>query len=396
LLLSLLDLTAIGCNGSQAGSTPTTPTAPTQTAYYTAWGDSLTAGCEDGASPQCAYPYQLSQLISNSVVLNEGIGGQTSTQIAVRMGAVPTYVTSAFTIPASGSVSNVTFETGHEPCFNVAATGYIEGTIDGVQVYCQNPGGTSYTLTRVAAGAAQNVNSGDAWTPVLAATALNGINIIWAGRSNTSTCPTSAATTSNCPVASDIAAMTSYIIAHGGKYLVLTVINGELDGDAPYSTPYEWIMAINTWITSTYPNNSFDIREPLVAAYDASNPADVLDHANDIPPFSLRAFNSSGTLAAAVSSPTTCAISLGFSIGAKTTVTVGSEHIFIDSGTDGNYVCTRGYAGSTAATYSSGTPWIGTDPLHLSGYGTANAGNPNGPGYTFVAKAVQGALAKLQ
>jgi hypothetical protein len=363
---------------------------------YTAWGDSLTAGCEDGIAPECSYPYQLSQLIENSVVNNEGVGGQTSTQIAVRMGALATNVRNAFTIPESGSVSNVTFKPGYEPCIHVGGAGQVEGALDGVQVYCQDAGGGSYTLTRVTAGSAQDVNSGDVWTPVLPAGTLSGTNIIWAGRNNSSTCPTSGATIENCPVARDIAAMTSYVAAHNGRYLVLTVINGELDGYPPYSSAYDWIMAINSWITSTYPNNSFDIRAALVAAYDGSNPVDTLDHSNDVPPFSLRAFNNSGMLIASVNNATTCAISFGRDLGGNVIVIISSEYIFINSGTDGSYNCTRGYGGSTAATYSTGTAWVGADSLHLSGYGTTNASNPNGPGYTFVAKAIQGALAKLQ
>jgi len=389
VVASALVFTTVSCG------TPGTTVTPTTIVYYTAWGDSLTAGCEDGVSPGCSYPYQLNQLISNSVVLNEGIGGQTSTQIAVRMGAVATFVTNSFTIPASGSVSNVTFEAGHEPCQQDASAGQVEGTIDGVVVYCEDAGGGDFTLSRVTAGSAQNVNSGDAWTPVLSSNILSGTNIIWAGRNNTLSCPTSGATTSNCPVASDIAAMTAYITAHGGRYMVLTVINGELDGDPPNSTALDSLTAINAWITANYPNNSFDIREPLVAAYDASNPVDLLDHSNDIPPFTLRATDGSGTLAAAVGSTTTCAISFGVNVGGNVIVTLGSEYIFINFGTDGNYSCMRGYAASTAATYAGGTSWRGTDPLHLSGSGTVNTVNPNGPGYTFVAKAVQGALAKL-
>jgi hypothetical protein len=398
LLSGLLTLIAAGCGGSAgtSGGLSSPPPPAATPALYTAWGDSLTAGCEDGTSPDCSYPYQLQKLIQDSTVNNEGIGGQTSTQIAVRMGAVATNVTNSFTIPSSGSATGVNFKKGYEPCFNIGATGSVEGTIDGVQVYCQDAGSGSYTLTRVSSGAAVTVNSGDLWTPVVPAGALSGMNIIWAGRNNTSLCPTTGVTTSNCPVAADIDAMTSYVAAHGGRYLVLTVINGELDGYAPNSSAYYWTTAIDSWITATYPTNSYDIREPLVAAYDPSNPVDVWDHSHDIPPFSLRAFDSRGTLAAGVSSTTTCAISFGRKLGNTTIAIIGSEYIFITSGSDGNYNCIRGFAGSTAATFPSGTAWVGDDPLHLSGYGTSNTANPNGPGYTLVARLVQSALAKQQ
>jgi len=393
-------LFAAGCGGSAgtsgAGNNPPPPPPTVTPTIYTAWGDSLTAGCEDGSAPDCSYPYQLQKLIQGSTVNNEGIGGQTSTQIAVRMGAVATNVTDSFTIPSSGSVSGVTFKPGYEPCHNVGSAGSIGGTIDGVQIYCQDAGAGEFTLTRVSSGSAVTVNNGDLWTPVVPAGALSGINSIRAGRNNTSVCPTSGVTTSNCQVAADIEAMTNYVAAHNGRFLVLTVINGELDGYAPDSTRYRWATAIDSWITATYPNNSYDIREALVAAYDAANPVDVLDHSHDVPPFSLRAFDSSGILASAVGSATSCAISFGRKLGNSTIAIIGSEYIFISSGTDGNYSCTRGFAGSTAAAYPSGTAWVGDDPLHLSGYGTANTANPNGPGYTLVAKSMQSALAKLQ
>lgn len=377
----------VGCGqGTSKAGSPQPPAAIPK--VYTAWGDSLTAGCEDGTQPYCAFPYQLGQLGSNRTVNNQGIGGQTSTQIAVRMGAVPTTVMNSFTIPASGSVSGITFEAGHEPCRNVSAAGLIQGTIDGVQVYCQDMGSGNYTLTRVAAGSGQSVTSGDSWTPVLSDGVLSGMNIIWAGRNDTSLCPTSNVTTENCPAASNIAAMTSYITTHKGQYLVITVLHGVLEG-AQLSSAYEWTNAINAWILATFPNNSLDINTPLIGAYNPNNGADVLDHEQGFPPFSLRAFDDAGNLAAGIADPSTCAISFGKMVPRLYIVTVDSEYILIGGGTDGAYTCTRAYGETTAATHVSGTLWLAADPLHLSGDGSKNMNNPNGTGYTVVAKAVQ-------
>jgi lysophospholipase L1-like esterase len=396
ILLGISSL-LIACGGSTGTSNGGTssPPPPTIPKVYTAWGDSLTAGCEDGTQPSCAYPYELAQLGSYKTVNNQGIGGQTSTQIAVRMGAVPTSVTNTFTIPASGSVSGVTFESGHEPCFNVGSPGLVEGTIDNVQVYCQSMGAGNYTLTRVAAGSQQIVNSGDPWTPVLSDGVLSGMNIIWAGRNDTSLCPTSNVTVDNCPAAGNIAAMTSYITAHKGQYLVLTVLHGVREGAEP-SSAYEWTKAINTWILATFPSNSLEINTPVIAAYNPNNGADVLDHEQGFPPFSLRAFDYNGNLAAAITDPGTCAISFGKTVPRLYIVTVASEYILITAGTDGAYTCTRGYGGTTAAIHASASPWTAADPLHLSGDGSANKNNPNGTGYTVVAKAVQQWLAEHQ
>jgi lysophospholipase L1-like esterase len=393
-----LVLLAGGCgqatNTSNAG--PNSPPPPTAVKkVYTAWGDSLTAGCEDGTQPYCSYPYQLGQLGSNRTVNNQGFGGQSSTQIAVRMGAVPTSVTNTFTIPASGSVMGVTFLAGHEPCFNVRGTGLIEGTIDGVQVYCQDTGNGKHTLTRISSGSEQIVNSGDLWTPVVADEVLSGMNIIWAGRNDTSLCPTSNVTPENCPAGSNIAAMTSYVASHKGQYLVLTVLHGVLEGAQP-STAYEWTSAINAWIVATFPNNSLEINAPVIQSYNPNNGADVLDHEDGFPSFSLRAFDAVGNLAAGITDTETCAISFGRTVPGHYIVVLESEYILIRTGSDGAYTCTRGYGKTVAAIHGSATPSIAADPLHLSGYGSKNTNNPNGTGYTVVANAVQQWLAEHQ
>ncbi|HIE8895642.1 TPA: hypothetical protein ACXP4G_005127, partial [Klebsiella pneumoniae] len=70
-----------------------------------AYGDSKTAGT--GGTP---YPTQLAALIGNGFVQNNyGIGGQKSGQIAMRMGAIPTYITvDGNAIPAANSTVTIT------------------------------------------------------------------------------------------------------------------------------------------------------------------------------------------------------------------------------------------------------------------------------------------------
>src|SRR5579862_7315498 len=171
LYLLTLALLLAGCAYS-----PHNPLAVAAVDNARYWGDSLTAGCEDGTSPGCSYPYQFGKMMGAGAGDNEGIGGQTSTQIAVRMGAVATNVTGSFTIPASGSISNVSFKIGYEPCFNGYPPNSVEGSIGGISVYCQDSGDhLHYTLTRVTTGSAQAVNAGDAWTPVLPPGALSGM-----------------------------------------------------------------------------------------------------------------------------------------------------------------------------------------------------------------------------
>jgi len=98
-LLAVVAIALISCGGE----TPTapianpSPVAPLQAADtgtpIVAWGDSLTSGF--GASSRgTAYPADLASLLGRRVV-NEGVSGQSSSQIAARQGGVPALLTLA-------------------------------------------------------------------------------------------------------------------------------------------------------------------------------------------------------------------------------------------------------------------------------------------------------------
>jgi len=101
-----------------------------------AWGDSLTAGAgaTGGSTGSATYPAVAQTLFSRPRVVHRlGLGGQTSTQIAARMNAVPILVTVANgAIPPSGSVAitdksiNVLYNSG-------AYTGTQRGWLAGVE-----------------------------------------------------------------------------------------------------------------------------------------------------------------------------------------------------------------------------------------------------------------------
>ena len=87
LLLSMAAVTGCGGGGSTpvAPVVPTPPTPPAPTVTWTLWGHSLT---------ELGYPSSLAKLTGQTAV-NEGIASQTSTEVAVREGGVPTTVTVA-------------------------------------------------------------------------------------------------------------------------------------------------------------------------------------------------------------------------------------------------------------------------------------------------------------
>lgn len=85
-------------------------------------------------------------------------------------------------------------------------------------------------------------------------------------------------------VKSDIAKAVGFLST--GKFIVLGLLNA---GSEPRgSASYDQITQLNTDLAASYPDNFLDIRAILVASYAPSSPLDVADHANDVPPASLR------------------------------------------------------------------------------------------------------------
>lgn len=85
-------------------------------------------------------------------------------------------------------------------------------------------------------------------------------------------------------VADDVADMVA-ALGHS-NYLVMSMLNDE---DQTVGTGnYNAIVALNAALAAAHPDNFLDIRTELVAAYDPNEAQDVLDHANDVPPTSLR------------------------------------------------------------------------------------------------------------
>ena len=346
----------------------------TGSTIVTAWGDSLTFGNQD--STGVTYPSELSRLLGQTVS-NQGIGGQTSSQIAVRMnayaGTASQTVASDFTIPTSGTV-NISFQTGFEPCTNTLA---VSISISGVIGTCVFSGGV-YTFTPTVYPASPvAVTNGTAWTANLYnSNALSGLNILWMGRNNY---------TSPTQVQADIAAAVAKIKAAGGTYLVMGVLNGEYITEWSGTTNYNTITALNSALSSTYGANYLSIRSLLVAAYNSSNATDVLDHTHDVPPYTLRAVDASGTLTAAITDTTSCPTTTSSStLGGGAIMTfAGGEQILITGGSSGSWTCTRAFTG-TASTYINGTAFTGVDPIHLGGV----IGGNTVTGYGFVAQQV--------
>lgn len=182
--------------------------------------------------------------------------------------------------------------------------------------------------------------------------------IIWAGANNIS--PASV-------VETDIASMIS-TLKSGTPFLVLANINGNRPADWNTGGEYSAFITLNTYYASTYPNNYIDVRSYLISNSSASA-EDVIDVGHDVIPTSLRALDNPGTITQAITTTSQQDFTTSSS-GTNYTIYIGSEAIYVltATGTEVN-TCIRGYAGTTASTYSNGTAYTERDPLHLNGAG---------------------------
>ncbi|VAS60585.1 flagellar biosynthesis, cell-distal portion of basal-body rod [Klebsiella quasipneumoniae] len=282
-----------------------------------AYGDSKTAGT--GGTP---YPTQLAALIGNGFVPNNyGIGGQKSGQIAMRMGAIPTYITvDGNAIPAANSTVTITQFNG------ASATAAPTYPSQDRRILSTNSDNTTRTLdgwicgvkcriTRTASGSNNNTK-----TEVYTLTALEGTGVrclpgslfvpdyamqdysdremwICAGINDFR-----AGASTSADYDDDVAAIKANVDAliafaeKSGRNILLFGLTADNYYPVEFYSGirYQRISEINYYWSQKYPayyvrgNNGLDLRETLVAAYDSSIAQDVTDYGNDITPSSLR------------------------------------------------------------------------------------------------------------
>ena len=364
---------------SQAVKNPSGPVQGPNT--IVCWGDSMTQGGE-GVTDIADYPSLLQAAVGPQVV-NEGIGGQTSSQIGVRQGGVATYVTVAGgTIPAQGGVT-VTFATGYEPV--TLPTRSLQGSIAGVEgaitLSTFLPGGT-FTFTPLPGGKTPVTVTG---TPKFIPDTpyQDYLPIFWEGRNNLF--QTTAGPWGPAQIESDIAAQVA-TLSKGLNYLVLSVLNENYAAERKGGANYPTLMALNSDLAGTYGIHYLDVRRLLVNAYDPTSPVDVTDYQNDMIPTSLGAYSGLGTLAGSIGSTDTT-----FTVNITSGSLLAYRNLVIDDelirvlAINGSTVtdCIRGYGGKLAS-HAAGVAVTERDPTHLNQQGDA-----------IVANAVQQKLASM-
>jgi len=344
------------------------------------WGDSMTAG-DEGVVNQGAYPAILQSHIGHKVI-NEGAGGQTSTQIGVRQGGIPTYVTvDGGVIPSHGGVT-VTFNRGYEPL--TSPHGSTRGSILGVEgtitLSAALPEGT-FSFTRRSSGASVPATDTPQFIPDTPYAAY--LPVFWEGRNNLF--KTSVGPWGPDQILSDLAAQVKQV-PQGMNYLVLSVLNENGPTERRGGSNYRTLMQLNDALAATYREHYLDIRSILVNSYNPSLPTDVSDFENDMPPTSLGAISAQGTLKSDIGKTDET-----FSVNVTTGTLRAYSNLVIDDESihliaiDGSTVthAIRGYGG-TASSHFAGTAATEYDGVHL-----------NKDGDVIVAKAVAAKLATL-
>jgi len=229
-----------------------------------AWGDSLTSD----------YAATLETLMPERTIHRGGIGGQTSTEIAARQGAVvPLMTIAGGTILATGGVAITNQSVQMQ---NVNGPNVVRGTLGGVYGQVTRAVDGTYTFTRSNAGTAVSVGADE---PFIVDTfgRRSWATVFWYGRNNFAD-PTT--------VLGDLVASVAFLEPGNDHFVVLPVLNS---GTEPIgSASYNAIQQLNASIAAAFPGKFLDIRAQLVAAYDRNQPQDVIDNANDVPPTSLR------------------------------------------------------------------------------------------------------------
>jgi len=324
-----------------------------------AWGDSMTQGNE-GTIDQGVYPTELAALITLPVV-NEGIGGQGTTQTGVREGGVTANVTVAGgIIPASGGVT-ITFHPGFTPTSSVGVAAGIQGTIAGVHGLVTVDSSDVNIFTRTAPGAAVSAPG----TPALVVDRpyASWIPIFWEGRNSLF---------STTVILQNIAGQVA-TVPMGQTYLILSIANKNVQSEWPGSATYQEIVDVNKQLASAYGAHYMDIREILVQSYDSALITDVSDFSHDEVPTSLRAIQGITTLADSIG-PTDTAVTLTSPVVTKPnyvlTIDTGAdaENVFVTAVSGSTYTVVRNLGGLNTS-HAAGAPVTATDSFHLNAQG---------------------------
>ncbi|KKC38864.1 hypothetical protein WH87_08275 [Devosia epidermidihirudinis] len=236
------------------------------------WGDSLAGGINASSEAFRTGPAAGALFSPARAVVSQGIGGQTSTQIAARMNALPIAVSvSANQIPASGSVA-VTAKSINILVNSGVFSGSQTGRLAGVPGTVSTDSSGNWTFTRLRAGAPVACPPGTAFVCDLGLALRPYPAWLWLGRNGAQ---------AGNSVEGDIAAA---VVSLGhDRYLVGAILTSASDTSGVISA----IVARNGALAAAYGTRFVDLMGALQAASDGSA-GDIADIAAGYVPRSKR------------------------------------------------------------------------------------------------------------
>lgn len=234
-------------------------------------GDSLTRGA---VVIEEAWPAQVERALGRPV-LNEGIPGQTSTQIAARVGAVPARLQlEGGLIPAEGPVVGRHAEPdllGHKH------KGGIRGALEGVAGWLVHAKRGPYTFVRDAPGPQVPCPEGAMF---VAERPACSVAVLWMGENDVLN------GVGRGVVAANLAACLKALQPEEGRFVVLGLFAGS--GEEAGTRRHRLKLELNAELARAYPGRVLDVWVPLMAAADPASAEDAADLQKGRTPRSLR------------------------------------------------------------------------------------------------------------
>lgn len=221
----------------------------TGTASFITDGDSITQGGHGGG---ISWQAVLSELMGGAPIVNSGVSGSTSVEIALKMGAwAPVITVEGNLLPADTSTVPVTLDNMPLP---MSASGQparsYTGTFEGVKAILSKSKENAWSIRRSAAGTAVPVTPR---SPFLVDTLpQSATRIIWPGRNDYP----------KVSIREPIDRMAKWITEGGGKFLVASILTRS--GEPDTASDYRETMAQNLITQELYPRNYVNIQGYLV------------------------------------------------------------------------------------------------------------------------------------
>lgn len=234
-------------------------------------GDSLTRG---GGGVDEGWPAILAAALGWPT-RNEGVPGQTSTQIAARLGAIRTMIElEGGAIPRAGPVACVRVD---PDLLGPKHKVFLAGALEGVPGRLNHAKAGPYTFYRDNPGAEMPCPSGAVFVPAQPACAAA---VLWMGENDVLN------GVGREVIRANLAACIEAMAPEQDRFVVIGLFAGE--GEEAGSRRHRLKLALNAELARAWPGQVLDLYTPLLSAADPKSPGDLEDQHRGVVPRSLR------------------------------------------------------------------------------------------------------------